>query len=112
MNISAPNTSERGGLRMSGQKFPLACKNRLPQALKPERSPLCAVAPYQKELEFVIALVWMTSEARSETLNDTIVIDANLEEGEGVIWRVGDKSSGTCLGAALRRYSGAEIPLM
>ena len=73
-------------------------------------STMTALEPYKKELEFIIAQVWMTNERRSQTLNDAIVIDAHLEEAEGVIWRVDDKRSSSCLAAALRSYSVIAAP--
>jgi hypothetical protein len=72
---------------------------------------VAAIKPYQKELEFLIAQVWLMSEKVTETLDGAIVIDAHLEEDKGVIWRVGDKTNGARLASALRLYNGEEISL-
>jgi hypothetical protein len=93
MNWSAVNSPERRSPRMAGRIAPLISEF------------------YLKELELVIAQVWMTSEEQSQTVDDSIVIGAHLEEDEGVVWRVEDKAKGTCLAAALRDYSGTEIAL-
>ena len=87
-------TIENRSLRMPGRTAPSICKS------------------YRKELEFVIAQVWMTGGQQSQVLNNSVVIDAHLKEHLGVIWRVDDTINGTCLAAALRRYSGTEIQLV
>lgn len=110
MNTSASNTSVSGSLRITAGAATTTCQG---VAAGDAADRLClrsALEPYQKELEFVIAQVWMTSEERIETVDGAIVIDAHLEE-KGVVWRVGDIRSGACLGCALRCYNGVEITL-
>jgi hypothetical protein len=87
-------TIENRSLGMPGRTAPSICES------------------YRKELEFVIAQVWMTGGQQSQMLNDSIVIDAHLKEDLGVIWRVDNIINGACLAAALRRYSGTEIQLV
>lgn len=67
------------------------------------------IEPYLKDLEFLIAQVWLMGEEVTETCDGVIIIDAHLEEDKGVIWRVEDKTSGARLASALRLYDGAEI---
>ena len=111
MNISTSNASVSGNLRIPASMVPSTCQSAAPGTAIEGSFRQSAIEPYQRELEFVIAQVWMTSEERIETLNDTVVIDAHLEEEEGVVWRVDDIRSGTCLGCALRCYNGVEICL-
>jgi hypothetical protein len=110
MNTSAHNTSGSGSLRTTAGTTRTTCPVAAGDAPY-DSCPLSALEPYQKELEFVIAQVWMTSEERIETVGDAVVIDAHLEEEKGVVWRVGDIRSGACLGCALRCYNGVEITL-